>query len=173
MKKVNVAKPGLRIMKTVVSVLIVMILSTLSNGLLNSYDMVVVAILAIQADVTKSFNEIKKRIASTIIGGIIGTITMCIMYIAKSDLVNVILIPLGIFLILYLCSKLINKKEYIIIAYYVFLAITLDEAPEIGWIYPMRVMINTIIASIVAMVVNLYNPKRKSKVSIVEEDTQE
>ena len=72
-------------------------------------------------------------------------------------------------MILYICSKLINKTEYILIACYVFLAITLEEAPEISWIYPIEVMVTTIIASIVAMVVNLYDPRKKKRVTTYKE----
>ena len=168
--KTHIEIPGLRILKTVIAVFIVMIIATLSNDALQRYEMVIVAILAIQGDVVKSLKEVKTRIASTLIGGIIGTIAMCIMYIGKSDILNIFLIPICIFLILYFCSKLINKSEYIIIACYVFLAITLDEVPEFGWIYPIRVMANTIVASIVAMVVNLYSPRRSKKRIYVEKE---
>ncbi len=170
MKKVNIEVPGLRIIKTILAVLIVMVIGVLSNGLLRQYDMAIVAVLAIQGTVVKSFKEVKTRISATVIGGIIGTIAMCIMYIENSKIFNIVLIPLGIFLILYFCSKLINRSEYILIACYVFLAITLDEEPQIGWIYPIRVMANTIVASIVAMLVNLYTPKRRKRVRVIKEN---
>ena len=73
------------------------------------------------------------------------------------------------FFILYLCSKLINRTEFIIIACYVFLSITLEEAPEISWIYPIKIMITTIVASIVAMIVNLYDPRKKQRVRVYNE----
>lgn len=169
MKRVSLQKPGLRIIKTIIAIVIVMIMSKFSDGILTPYDMVVVAVLAIQSDVAESLNEVKNRISSTIIGGIIGTIVMSIMYISKLEFIDVVLIPLGIFLILYFCSKLIKKTEFIIIACYVFLAITLDEPAEISWLYPIRIMVNTIVASIVAMLVNLYTPKDKSRVKVVKE----
>ena len=171
MKKVNIEAPGLRIIKTVIAVLIVMLIGTFSNGILQPYEMTIVAVLAIQADVAKTFKEVKNRISATVVGGIIGTIAMAISFINTSQIVNIILIPLGIFLILYFCSKLINRSEFILIACYVFLAITLDEEPSSGWIYPIYVMANTIVASIVAMVVNLYTPrhKRNSRISVVKE----
>ena len=169
MKKVSLEKPGLRIIKTIVAIIIVMIMSKFSDGLLTPYDMVVVAVLAIQSDVAESLNEVKNRLSSTIIGGIIGTIVMSIMYISKLEFIDVLLIPLGIFLILYFCSKLIKKSEFIVIACYVFLAITLDEPAEISWMYPIKIMANTIVASIVAMLVNLYTPKDKSRVKVVKE----
>lgn len=98
--KTHIEIPGLRILKTVIAVFIVMIIATLSNGALQRYEMVIVAILAIQGDVVKSLKEVKTRIASTLIGGIIGTIAMCIMYIGKSDILNISdLIPICIFLI--------------------------------------------------------------------------
>ena len=171
MKIVNIEVPGLRIIKTVIAVLLVMIIGTFSNGILQPYEMTIVAILAIQGDVVKSFKEVKNRISATIIGGIIGTIAMCISFINNSQIVNILLISLGVFLILYFCSKLINRSEFIIIACYVFLDITLYEDPASGWFYPIYVMANTIVASIVAMLVNLYTPrtKRKSKVSVVKD----
>ena len=151
MKNINIEMPGLRIIKTVLSVFIVILLSHLSHGILQMYDMAIVAILAIQSDVSESFNEVRNRISSTIIGGILGTIAMCIGYILK--------IEIGVFIILYLCSKIIDRSEYILISCYVFLAIVLDEPATISWLYPLRVMLNTVVASIVAMIVNLYNPK--------------
>ena len=168
-EKVKLKAPGLRIIKTIIAIVIVLIISKFSNGLLTAYDMVVVAILAMQGDVAQSLKEVRNRISSTVIGGIIGTIVMSIMYISGSDFLDLILIPLGVFLILYFCSKLIDKSEFIIIACYVFLAITLDEPAEISWLYPIRIMANTIVSSIVAMAVNLYTPKDKSMVKVVKE----
>ncbi len=169
MKKVNIKLPGLRIIKTVVTAFIVMLIAHFSNGILRPYDMVIVAVLAIQSDVAESFNEVKNRLSATLIGGIIGTIIMCINYISSSDIVELFLVPFGIFSILYFCSKLIKKSEFIIIACYAFLAITLDEPATISWLYPIRVMANTIVASIVAMIVNLYSPKigNTKKISVV------
>ncbi len=159
MKNINIEMPGLRIIKTVLSVFIVILLSHLSHGILQMYDMAIVAILAIQSDVSESFNEVRNRISSTIIGGILGTIAMCIGYILKIEILDAIIASLGVFIILYLCSKIIDRSEYILISCYVFLAIVLDEPATISWLYPLRVMLNTVVASIVAMIVNLYNPK--------------
>ena len=64
------------------------------------------------------------------------------------------------------CSKLINRKEFILIACYVFLSITLEEAPELSWIYPIKIMVTTIVASTIAMVVNLYDPRKRRKINI-------
>lgn len=172
MKKINIdhsVLPGLRIIKTIITLVIVMIISICTEGVLEPYDMAVVAILAMQDDVTKTFKEVKNRIGSTIIGGLIGTLAMAIGFLTNENILRLLLVPIGIFLILYFCSKLINRKEYIIIACYVFLAITLEEAPEISWIYPLRVMAATIISSMIAMVVNLYDPRRKKKVTVYNE----
>ena len=172
MKKIKVEHtilPGLRIIKTIIALILVMIISVCSNGLFPPYDLAVVAIIAIQDDVTQTFKQVKNRIGSTVIGGIIGTVAMEIGYITNSNILELVLVPIGIFLILYICSKLINKTEYILIACYVFLAITLEEAPEISWIYPIEVMVTTIIASIVAMIVNLYDPRKKKRVTTYKE----
>ena len=67
------------------------------------------------------------------------------------------------------CSKLINRKEFILIACYVFLSITLEEAPELSWIYPIKIMVTTIVASTIAMVVNLYDPRKRRKINIYNE----
>lgn len=168
-EKFKFKAPGLRIIKTIIAIVIVMIISRFSGGLLTPYDMVVVAIIAMQGDVAESLKEVRNRISSTIIGGIIGTISMSIMYVSDAEIVDLFIVPFGIFLILYFCSKLIGKSEFIIIACYVFLAITLDEPAEISWIYPIRIMANTIVSSIVAMAVNLYTPKDKSAVKVVKE----
>ncbi len=172
MKKIKIehlALPGLRIIKTVIALAIVMVISICSEGVLAPYDMAVVAILAIQDDVAQSFHEVKKRIGSTVIGGIIGTIAMVIGYITNENLLKLLIVPIGIFLILYFCSKLINRTEYIIIACYVFLSITLEEAPELSWIYPIKIMIATIVSSFVAMIINLYDPRRKKKIRLYNE----
>lgn len=172
MKKINIEHsvlPGLRIIKTIIALVIVMIISICSEGFLAPYDMAVVAILAMQDDVAQSFKEIKNRIGSTIIGGLIGIIAMVIGYITNESILKLVIVPVGIFLILYFCSKLINRTEFIIIACYVFLSITLEEAPEISWIYPIKVMVTTLVASVVAMIVNLYDPRRKRKIRVYDE----
>lgn len=169
MKVSKIKKPGLRIIKTVISAAICLIISKLTGGILRPYDMLVVAVLATQGDVAESLHEVKNRISSTIIGGLIGTLIMVMVYISKSDWLEVLLVPLGLFTILYFCSKLIGKSEFIIIACYTFFAITLDEPTDISWFYPLRVMANTIVASIVAMTVNLYTPREKNKVVLYKE----
>ncbi len=169
MKKAKIEVPGLRIIKTVLAIFIVLLISKFTGGILRPYDMVVVAILAIQSDVAESLNEVKKRLYSTALGGIIGTIMMTISYMVGGDTIDLFLVPLGIFFILYFCSKLIKKTDFIIISCYVFLAITLDEPAELSWLYPIRVVANTIVASIVAMLINLYTPKDNKRVKIVKE----
>lgn len=169
MRKIKVKKPGLRILKTVFTVAICMIISKLTKGMLNPYDMGVIAVLAIQSDVAESLTEVRKRLGSTIIGGLIGTIFMSMLYIFNIEWLDALLVPLGIFLILYFCSKLINKNEYILIACYVFLQITLVEIATVGWIYPLRIMLNTLVASVVAMLVNLYTPREKKKITYYRE----
>lgn len=164
MNKNKIKMPGLRIVKTVIAVAVVLILSYISGGKLEPYEMAVVAVIAIQSDVADSLNEVKNRIASTIIGGIIGTIVMSLLYITESDVLKVILVSLGVFTILYLCSKLINHSEFIIIACYVFLDITLLEEPSFSWTYPIMVVLNTFVASIVAMVINILMPIKKEEV---------
>ena len=172
MKKLNVEHsvlPGLRIIKTIVALVVVMLISICTEEVRPPYDMAVIAILAMQDDVAQSFKEVKNRIGSTIIGGIIGTIAMVIGYITNENVLKLLMVPLGIFLILYFCSKLINRKEFILIACYVFLSITLEEAPELSWIYPIKIMVTTIVASTVAMVVNLYDPRKRRKINIYNE----
>ena len=172
MKKLNVEHsvlPGLRIIKTIVALVVVMLISICTEEVLPPYDMAVIAILAMQDDVAQSFKEVKNRIGSTIIGGIIGTIAMVIGYITNENVLTLLMVPLGIFLILYFCSKLINRKEFILIACYVFLSITLEEAPELSWIYPIKIMVTTIVASTIAMVVNLYDPRKRRKINIYNE----
>ena len=172
MKKLNVEHsvlPGLRIIKTIVALVVVMLISICTEEVLPPYDMAVIAILAMQDDVAQSFKEVKNRIGSTIIGGIIGTIAMVIGYITNENVLKLLMVPLGIFLILYFCSKLINRKEFILIACYVFLSITLEEAPELSWIYPLKIMVTTIVASTIAMVVNLYDPRKRRKINIYNE----
>lgn len=172
MKKLNVEHsvlPGLRIIKTIVALVVVMLISICTEEVLPPYDMAVIAILAMQDDVAQSFKEVKNRIGSTIIGGIIGTIAMVIGYITNENVLKLLMVPLGIFLILYFCSKLINRKEFILIACYVFLSITLEEAPELSWIYPIKIMVTTIVASTVAMIVNLYDPRKRRKINIYNE----
>lgn len=169
MRKIKVKKPGLRILKTVFSVAICMIISKITKGFLNPYHMGVIAVLAIQSDVAESLTEVRKRLGSTVIGGIIGTIFLSVLFVSKIEWLDLILIPLGIFLILYFCSKLINKNEYILIACYIFLQITLVEIQEVGWMYPIIVMLNTLVASVVAMLVNLYTPREKKRVTLYKE----
>ena len=169
MKKLNVEHsvlPGLRIIKTIVALVVVMLISICTEEVLPPYDM---AVIAMQDDVAQSFKEVKNRIGSTIIGGIIGTIAMVIGYITNENVLKLLMVPLGIFLILYFCSKLINRKEFILIACYVFLSITLEEAPELSWIYPIKIMVTTIVASTIAMVVNLYDPRKRRKINIYNE----
>ncbi len=161
--------PGLRIIKTVFALFIVLLISVATDGFLPPYDLAVVAVLAMQDDMAKSFKQVQNRMASTLIGGLIGTIAMAIGSITNEKILQLILVPVGIFLILYFCSKLINRAEFIIIACYVFLSITLEQNPELSWFYPIKVMVTTVIASHVAILVNLYDPRRHKRVTVYKE----
>ena len=161
--------PGLRIIKTVIALLIWMLISLASNGYLPPYDLAVVAVLAMQDDMAKSFKQVQNRMASAFIGGIIGTICMAIETITNENLLKIVLVPIGVFLILYFCGKLINRAEFIIISCYVFLSITLEQNPEFSWFYPIKVMVTTVVASNVAILVNLFDPRRHKRVTVYKE----
>jgi len=160
MNNIKIERPGLRNIKTVVSVLICLIICGMFNR--NPLLSAVAAILTIENSMDKTIDTGINRIFATIFGGIIGTIVMCFLYVINNEYSVMIFIPFGIFIIIYICSKIMKRSEFITIACVAFLSVNFENSSEnLDIMYAVTRTCDTLIGVIVGMFVNLYNPKKR------------
>lgn len=158
-KYIKLKKPGLRNIKTVIAVFCCILIGELigRNPLLST----VAALLTIENNMDKTIQSGTNRIFATIFGGVIGTIIMCFIYVINGKYANLILVPLGIFVIIYICSKIIKRPEFITIACVAFLSVNfVSTTDNLNLMYAINRTCDTLIGVIVGMIVNLYNPRK-------------
>lgn len=157
---IKIEKPGLRNIKTVISVMLCIIVDILigRNPLLST----VAAVLTVENSMDKTIKSGTNRIFATIFGGIIGTIVMCFIYAIDNQYANIVMVPLGIFIIIYMCSKIIKRPEFITIACVAFLSVNFvsSSSDDLDIMYAVTRTGDTLVGVIIGMLVNLYNPKK-------------
>ena len=157
-KNVNIELPGLRNIKTVVSILICIIITHFLTR--NPFLSCIAAIVTLQGSVVESVKYGTDRIFATIFGGVIGIIFFSLKNIYQWEYINFILVPFGVFLIIYMCSKIIKRPEFVVVACVCFLGMNIDTSVKntSQLIFSFFTMFDTLIGVLVAMIVNLYNP---------------
>ncbi|MEG0873068.1 MAG: aromatic acid exporter family protein [Clostridia bacterium] len=161
--KIPVQLPGLRNIKSVVAVFMCMLIYELWSR--NAFLACITAIITLQGTVDKSFKIGSDRILATIFGGVIGVVFMCIEALCVSKYIVFITVPLGVFLIIYICSKVIKRPEFIVIACVCFLGINLGRATHSSadFVYALTRTADTLIGVLVGMFVNMFNVSMFSK----------
>lgn len=157
--KIGESLPGLRNIKTVTVILICLIIYNLLER--NPFLACTEAILTLQGTMDESVKVGTDRIFATVFGGVIGIIFISIHNIVGWHYTNFILAPLGIFIIIYMCSKIIKRPEFVVVACVCFLGINIDFAPThqtIDLTSSVLKMGDTLLGVIIAMIINMYNP---------------
>lgn len=146
-------KIGMRNIKTAISVFICIIILRIFHNTFPFYACIA-AVITMQSTVHNSFTTGKNRIIGTIIGAICGLI------FALISPNNVFLTSLGIVFVIYFLN-LLNRKNSIIIACVVFLAIMTNLKEGTPLIYSFSRVIETFIGILVSVLINylIYHPK--------------
>lgn len=160
----KIKKPGSRIIKTGLAVLISMLISHLRFGTGLAFYSAIAAIICMQPNVHQTFHKGLGRIIGTIFGGIMGLIYLLIIPEGKfPEPVSYLIISLLVTLIIWIMS-LINKKEAVSIAGIVFLSITINHATDINPLsFATSRVIDTLIGVIIAFLVNYLDFKIRKK----------
>ncbi|MCB2299010.1 FUSC family protein [Clostridium tagluense] len=146
-------KIGMRNIKTAISVfLCIIILRFFHNQ--NPFYACIAAVITMQSTVHNSFTTGKNRMIGTIIGAIWGLI------FALISPNNVFLIGIGIIFVIYFLN-LLNRKNSIIIACVVFLAIMTNLKQGTPLVYSSNRVIETFVGIFVSVLVNylIFHPK--------------
>ena len=157
--KIGESLPGLRNIKTVTVILVCLIIYHLIER--NPFLACTEAILTLQGTMNESLKVGTDRIFATVFGGVIGIIFVSIHNIIGWYYINYILAPLGIFIIIYMCSKIIKRPEFVVVACVCFLGINIDFLPThqvIDLSSALLKMGDTLIGVTIAMIINMYNP---------------
>ncbi|WP_299035131.1 aromatic acid exporter family protein [uncultured Anaerococcus sp.] len=159
-------KPGLRIIKTGLAVIISLIISELRPGSSLGFYAAIAAVICMQPNVNQTLSKGINRVIGTIFGGFIGLIYLVVIPEGSIPLmVDYILISLVATLIIWIMASL-NRKDAVSIAAIVFLSITINHANDPAGLplpFALNRTLDTLIGVLVAIFVNYIDFKlRKS-----------
>jgi uncharacterized membrane protein YgaE (UPF0421/DUF939 family) len=159
--KIIIELPGLRNIKTVLAVLLCLVIYEFLGR--DAFLPCITAIITLQGTVHETIKIGTDRIFATIFGGVIGIIFMSIGRIITWQYANFVLIPFGVFLIIYMCSKIIKRPDFITVACVCFLGINVAVGTHTtaDLTYAISRISDTLIGVLIGMSINFYNPKEK------------
>ncbi len=150
----NIPLPGLRNIKTALSVL-VLLLAYEFTGRSNVSTAITASILCLQDSVSKSITESRDRVISTIAGGLYG-LFFVYFWIGKNEIVYNIGISLSIVLAIYVCN-LLKQRDLILNTMFVLIAVAMVPRDEmLPMTYAANRIIDTLIGIFVALIINRY-----------------
>ena len=159
-------KPGLRIIKTGLAVIISLIISELRPGNGLAFYAAIAAVICMQPNVNQTLSKGINRVIGTIFGGFVGLIYLIAVPEGSISLmVDYLIITFVATIIIWIMASL-NLKDAVSIAAIVFLSITINHANDPAGL-PLPLALNrtldTLIGVIVAIFVNYIDFKlRKS-----------
>lgn len=146
--------PGLRNIKTALSVLILLVIYQLT-GRENEFIAITSAFICLQDSVSKTLQEGRDRVIGTIIGGAYG-IAFVFFELNKNIITKDIGIFLSCILIIYICN-LLAQSDLISNTVFVFILVVSVPATEmLPMAYAINRIIDTLVGIIVAVLVNRY-----------------
>ncbi len=157
-------KLGMRTVKTAICVLICLLINYFFSpevGLISA----IAAIVCMQSTIENTLKTSLNRLVGTAIGGIFGMLLLPLAEGSPFDFLYVLLMPLGIIVIIYLCNLIKMPGSAVICAIvYISVLVAPATAGSIKDPYLLAVfrIIDTVIGIVVAMLVNRFiaPPKR-------------
>lgn len=152
-----IPKVGMRIIKTAISVFIVLLIFAVLDIPYSFYGCIA-AVICMQPTVDKTYKSGRDRIIGTILGGMIGFVFLeCILHLPGNERINqLIIIPFGIVGIIYLCN-LLKIPGTVSISCIVLLNIILNmDTRGVGdsFMYAVYRVLETLVGIVSAMLVN-------------------
>lgn len=148
-------KPGLRIIKTGLAVLIAMLISYFRPGEGLDFYSAIAAIICMQQSVHETYHKGLGRIIGTIFGGGMG---LCFLLLfpdnSLPDILRIIIIAILVTIIIWIMAS-VNKKDAVSIAGIVFLSVSINHAEDImPFNFALNRVIDTLIGVLVAFFIN-------------------
>ncbi len=152
----NIRYPGLRNIKTALSILIIMIIYEIT-GNENAVMACIAAIICMQDSVNKTLDEGILRIIGTLFGGACGVLYTIFRLHESFYLIRYFWITIGTILIIYICNQ-VKKPEMVINTVIVFLVIVFkpDDLPVSPFLYSIQSIGVNISGIVVAVLVNRF-----------------
>lgn len=176
-QKINIPRPGLRIIKTAIAVTLCILLYQYieRSGLILA---AIAALICMQDSVEKSIHEGRNRMIGTTLGGFLGVLFIYFPFFKVNYFLWIFLVFLGIISLIY-CFNLLRIHDSIVIGSVVFLVIVLDaegSAYATPVLYAINRILDTFIGIILATLVNYFlfrpQPERVAGDDLVELDYQ-
>lgn len=159
-------KPGLRIIKTGLAVMISMLISHLRPGDGLPFYSAIAAIICMQQNVDDSFSIGINRVIGTIFGGLMGLVYLVIVPEGSIPVfLDYFLIVLVATFIIWVMAN-VNRKSAVSIAAIVFLSITINHSRDPGGLpvpFAASRVMDTLIGVLSAIVVNYGHFELKKK----------
>jgi len=149
---INIPKPGLRNIKTALSVFFCILLFELI-GRPNPLFACSTAIICMKETVHYSYQKGVDRLIGTFLGGIVGLTFLLIENRLKFFASQAIIVGLGVLIMIYLCN-ILNKSDASVISSIVVLAIIIGVSEKSPYLYALDRVIDTFIGIIIALIVN-------------------
>ena len=166
---------GLRAFKSAISVWLCLLIAIIFNRpqpLLSS----IAAIICMQPTYNATYKTGLHRLIGTSVGGVIGLIVlMLVKFIPYKDYLqyfNLILAPICILVVIYICN-VINHKSSVVIGCIVVLSVLVewsDSAYSNTFMYVVNRVLDTSIGVIIAMIVNKFLFKNRNDIKKLENE---
>lgn len=155
-------RPGLRILKTGLAVILSMVISELRPGEGLAFYSAIAAIICMQQNVTKTYTKGMDRVLGTMFGGLLGLIYLVIIpQETIPSILDYLLISLvSVFIIWVLAS--FRRKDAVSIGAIVFMSITINHGNDPGGLpipFAFNRTLDTLIGVLVAIFVNFVDFK--------------
>lgn len=149
-------KPGLRIIKTLIAVVLSMLISYFRPGEGLPFSSAIAAIICLQPDPEDTLDIGKNRFYGTILGGVCGLVYLLIVpanFFSKP--VSLIVISIMVSIIIWIMAMM-DKPKAIVITSIVFLSITVNQGNEINlpYYFAFNTTFDTMVGVIIAILVN-------------------
>lgn len=154
LNKMRLSKPGLRNIKTSLSVFFCILLFRVI-GRPNPLFACSAAIICMKETMDHSYQIGVDRLIGTLLGGLVGLVFLLIKNFVSLHYVEPLIAGMGIFTVIYLCN-LFDKSNVSVISSIVVLAIVIGTGAKSPFLYSLNRTLDTLIGIVIALFVNRY-----------------
>ncbi len=150
--KITIPKPGLRNIKTALSVFFCILLFEIL-GRPNPLSACSAAIICMRETVHYSYKKGLDRLIGTLLGGIVGLVFLLIKNNMAALPTQSVIGGFGILVVIYTCN-LLNKSDTSVISSIVFLSIVIGKSEKSPYLYALNRIMDTFVGIIITLIVN-------------------
>ncbi|MBU4541323.1 MAG: FUSC family protein [Acetobacterium sp.] len=156
MKLCHLPAIGMRNIKTVLAVFICVVVFAIMGPEFNPLVAAIAAVITMGPSIENSIETGWNRMLGTVFGGIAGMLGIFLANAIPYQFINVLIIPLGIMGLIYLCNN-INKSGAIVITCVVFLILMTTHTQDKGtYMLAILRLLETAFGIIVAFLINRF-----------------